>query len=80
MEVVKDQDAPTNPAALAAGHVLLNEGFEFIGKVEKAFPKSNDLNVAIMQFETGLLWLRQAVYMEAYKGARADNMSGKHQL
>lgn len=71
---------PTNPMALVKGKALLDRGFGLIEDVVAMLPETRDRQVAITQIESGLLWLRQAVYLEAYAGTEGASPSERRNL
>jgi hypothetical protein len=63
-----------NPQALIQGKALLEQGYGLISQIEKMVAQSRERSVAVTQIEGGLLWLRQAIYLDAYE-APAENSS-----
>lgn len=86
---------PKNPQAMLEGQALLNEGYEYLKKLENARKKTTEtpgkdpmeraeimrtFSLAITNVEQGLLWLRQAVYLRAYEGATLDTEAERRHL
>lgn len=73
-------DAPTDPQALLRGQQVLERLYGEIDAIEKSFTRSRELSLAITNLEQGLLWFRQAVYLQGYGGYEAPTHAGKNHL
>jgi len=73
-------EAPTDPQALLRGQQVLERLYGEIDAIEKSFIESRELSLAITNLEQGLLWFRQAVYLQGYGGYDAPTHSGKNHL